>query len=92
VTLHFAPAVWQAGIGEVVVAIALSGAAVSGRILLGWIGFWFSVLGIVVGLSSHQVQGAARDIHVVLVPLAIVVLVLLIASRRSNRLFSSPSR
>jgi hypothetical protein len=79
-TVAFAPAVWQAGIGEAVIGCALVAAAWTGNRRLAWAGFWLSVLGIVFGLSSHAVQGAARDVHVVLVPLALVVLALLLVT------------
>jgi hypothetical protein len=79
-TVAFAPAVWQAGIGEAVIGCAVVAAAWSARRRLAWVGFSLSVLGILFGLSSHAVQGAARDVHVVLVPLALVVLVLLLVT------------
>jgi membrane protein DedA with SNARE-associated domain len=44
-----------------------------------------SVLGIAFGLSSDRVQGAARMIHVVLVPLAVIVLALLWWAGRQRR-------
>jgi heme/copper-type cytochrome/quinol oxidase subunit 1 len=80
-TLAFVPAVWQAGIGEAVVGVSLVAAAWTARRGLAWLGFWLSVIGIVFGLSSRAVQGAARDVHVVLVPLALVPLALLLLSR-----------
>jgi uncharacterized membrane protein len=94
VTLRFSPAVWQAGIGELVVAVALLAAALSRRMMFSWVAFWLSVAGIAVGLLSHQVQGAARSVHIVLVPLAIILLALLLANRaeRTQSLPGRPSR
>lgn len=80
VTLAFAPAVWQAGVGEAVVGCTLVLAATTARRRIAWTGFWLSAVGIAFGLSSHAVQGAARQVHVVLVPLAVVLLLLLLAS------------
>jgi hypothetical protein len=74
--LRFAVPVWQAGIGEAIIGITLLVAGLTGWARLSWVTFWMSVVGIVFGLSSPRVQGAARDIHIVLVPLAIVVLML----------------
>lgn len=75
---RFGQPIWQAGLGEAVIGLALLIAGATGRVLVGWIALILSVLGIVFGLSSHRVLGEARDIHVVLVPLAIVLLVLLV--------------
>jgi hypothetical protein len=80
-TLAFVPAVWQAGIGEAVVGGSLVAAGVTGRRRLAWLGLGLSVLGIAFGLRSHAVQGAARQVHVLLVPLAVVLLVLLLVPR-----------
>jgi uncharacterized protein YbjT (DUF2867 family) len=74
--LRFAVPVWQAGIGEAIIGITLLVAGLTGWARLSWVAFWMSIVGIVFGLSSPRVQGAARDIHIVLVPLAIVVLML----------------
>lgn len=81
-TLRFTPAVWQAGIGEAVIGLLLLAAAVSESRRLAWVAFVLSVLGIVIGLRSTRVVGAARDIHVVLVPFAVLVLALLVWPRR----------
>lgn len=81
-TLRFAPPVWQAGIGEAVIGVVLVAAALLGSRRVAWTAFALSVLGIAFGLSSARVVGAARDVHVVLVPLAVVVLVLLLWPRR----------
>lgn len=80
-TLRFGP-VWQAGIGEAVIGVLLLLAALTRRRSLAWVAFALSVLGIAIGLRSTQVVGAARDIHLVLVPLAVVLLVLLVWPRR----------
>jgi hypothetical protein len=85
VTLAFAPAVWQAGIGEAVIGVILLAAALTGSRLIGWIAFGLSVLGIAFGLSSRAVQGAAREVHLILVPLAIIVLVLMLVTRSGQR-------
>lgn len=85
VTLAFSPSVWQAGIGEAVVAVSLLLAAATGRRTLSWLAFGISVAGIVFGLSSHAVQGAARGVHIVLIPLALLLLVLLLWNRRRAR-------
>lgn len=79
--LRFPVAVWQAGIGEAVIGALLVLAAATGRRAVSWTAFVLSVLGIVFGLSSQRVQGPAREIHVVLVPLALIVLVLLAWTR-----------
>ena len=80
-TLRFADPIWQAGTGEAIIGTALLAAGLQGRARLAWVALWMSVLGIAVGLSSARVQGAARDIHIVLVPLAIVVFALLLRTR-----------
>jgi hypothetical protein len=49
------------------------------------VAFVLSVLGIAFGLASRQVVGPARAVHVVLVPLAIVILALLLWSGRRLR-------
>jgi hypothetical protein len=80
-TLAFSPRVWQAGIGEAVIGCFLLAAAATGRRTLAWVAFGLSVFGIVFGLSSRAVQGPARSVHIVLVPLACVLLVLLVIGR-----------
>ncbi len=77
----FAAPIWQAGTGEAVIAAVLLAAAFSARRGVAWTGFWLSALGIAFGLSSRAVVGAARSIHLLLVPLAAVLLGLLLASR-----------
>lgn len=77
-TLRFSDPVWQAGTGEAVIGAALLAAGLSGHRRLSWAAWAMSVLGIAIGLSSARVQGAARDIHVVLVPLAVAVFALLL--------------
>lgn len=84
-TLRFDHPVWQAGVGEAVIGVLLLLAALTKSRRVAWIAFVLSVLGIAIGLSSNRVVGAARDIHVVLVPLAVVLLVLLVWTRRWRR-------
>lgn len=83
--LNFPLAVWQAGIGEAVIGLALLAAAITGRTTLAWVALELSVVGIVFGLSSARVQGPAREIHIVLVPLAVVVFGLLLWARQQRR-------
>ena len=83
--LSFPVPIWQAGIGEAVIGIALLAAAVTGLATIGSVAFWMSVLGIAFGLSSSKVQGPARDIHILLVPLAAIVFVLLMWVRQQRR-------
>jgi hypothetical protein len=85
VTLSFPVPIWQAGIGEAVIGLTLLAAALTGRATLSWVAWGMSVLGIVFGLSSRQVQGPARDVHVLLVPLAVVVFGLLVGVRQQRR-------
>jgi hypothetical protein len=82
--LAFPAHVRQAGIGEAVIASALIAGGVSGRPRLCWVAFWMSVVGIAFGLISRQVQGPAREIHVVLVPLAILLGLGLLWSRQQR--------
>ncbi|HEY4226737.1 MAG TPA: hypothetical protein VGM49_00230 [Candidatus Limnocylindrales bacterium] len=77
--------VWQAGVGEAVIGVLLLLAAWRATERLAWIAFGASVLGIAFGLASERVQGPARDIHIVLVPVAIVVLFLLVRQRLATR-------
>ena len=83
--LGFPVPIWQAGIGEAVIGLALLAAAVTGRATIGWVALWMSVVGIVFGLSSSKVQGPARDVHVLLVPLAVIVFGLLMWLRQQSR-------
>ena len=83
--LSFPVPIWQAGIGEAVIGLALLAAAVTGRATMSWVAFWMSVAGIVFGLSSSRVQGPARDVHVLLGPLAAIVFVLLMLLRQQSR-------
>lgn len=80
----FSVPVWQAGVGEAVIGGTLLAAGLTARARLSWVAFWMSALGIAIGLSSERVQGAARDLHVVMVPLAVILLVLLLWSRRRH--------
>jgi hypothetical protein len=69
---YFSEPIWQAGAGEAVIGVVLLVAAFRARLRLYWIAYALSVLGIAFGLLSVRVVGAAREIHVILVPLAIV--------------------
>jgi hypothetical protein len=82
--LNFPVPIWQAGIGEAVIGLALLAAAARARGALPWVAFWLSVAGIAFGLSSARVQGPARDIHVILVPLAIILFCLLLWQRQQR--------
>jgi len=85
VELGFSVPIWQAGLGELVIGVVLGAAALTERARLYWIAYVLSAFGIAFGLLSVRVVGAARDIHIVLVPLAILGFALLIARRRSPR-------
>lgn len=82
--LHFSVPIWQAGTGEAVIGLALLSAAMTGRTAIAWVAFGLSVLGIAFGLSSAKVQGLARDIHIVLVPLAVALFALLLWVRQQR--------
>jgi hypothetical protein len=82
--LGFSVPVWQAGAGEAIIGVTLLAAGLTARARLSWVGFWMSALGIAIGLTSERVQGAARGIHVVMVPLAAIVFVLLVLTRRRS--------
>jgi hypothetical protein len=83
--LSFPVPIWQAGIGEAVIGLALLAAAVTGNVTIAWVAFVISVFGIVFGLNSARVVGPARDIHVLWVPLAVIIFGLLIWRRQQNR-------
>src|SRR5438552_2873252 len=80
----FGEPIWQAGAGEAVIGILLVAAALREGRALCWTPYVLSVLGIAFGLSSARVVGAAREIHLVLVPLATIGLAIL-AWRRIRR-------
>jgi hypothetical protein len=85
---YFPDPIWQAGIGEAVIGLTLLVAgitAVTGRTWIAWVAFWLSVAGIAFGLSSKRVQGPARDIHLILVPLALAVFGLLLWARQQRQ-------
>ncbi len=84
-TLRFADSIWQAGTGETVIGTVLLTAGLTGGRRLSWVALVMSVLGIAFGLSSDPVQGAARDLHVVMIALAVLVLALLLVTGRRNR-------
>ena len=84
-TLRFADPIWQAGTGEAVIGAVLLAAGLTRGRRVSWVAFVMTVVGIAVGLSSERVQGAARDLHVVMIALAVLVLVLLITGRRDRQ-------
>jgi hypothetical protein len=88
--LGFSVPVWQAGTGEAIIGATLLAAGLTARARLSWVGFWMSALGIAIGLSSERVQGAAREIHVVMVPLAVIVFLLLVWNGRRHASTTSP--
>jgi hypothetical protein len=82
--LYFSDPVWQAGVGEAVIGALLLVAAFRHRARVYWVAYLVSVLGIGFGLSSHRVVGAARDVHIILVPLAIIGLALVVSRQRGG--------
>jgi hypothetical protein len=84
-TLRFADPIWQAGTGEAVIGAALLAAGLTGGRRLSWAALVMSTLGIAFGLSSDRVRGAARDLHVVMIALAVAVLAQLLVTGRRNR-------
>jgi asparagine N-glycosylation enzyme membrane subunit Stt3 len=84
VFLGFPVPVWQAGAGEAVIGVLFIVAAIRDRSRLYGIAYLLSVLGIAFGLLSPRVEGPARTIHVVLVPLAILGIALLVWRRRAS--------
>src|SRR5207253_11427702 len=82
--VYFGEAIWQAGAGEAVIGVLLVADALREGRALYWTAYVLSVLGIAFGLSSARVVGAAREIHLVLVPLATIGLAIL-AWRRIRR-------
>jgi hypothetical protein len=76
VELGFPVPIWQAGIGEAVIGATLLAAVISDRMKVFWTAYVMSLLGIAFGLLSVKVVGPAREIHVLLVPLAVIGLVL----------------
>lgn len=83
-TLRFADSIWQAGTGETIIGAVLLAAALTAGRRSSWVAFVMSVLGIAFGLSSDRVQGAARDLHVVMIALAVFVLALLLVTGRRS--------
>ena len=81
---YFSAPIWQAGVGEIVIGLALVGAAITQGSRLYWVAYALSVLGILFGLSAARVVESARAIHVLLVPLGILGVALLALARRSG--------
>ena len=86
---YFSEPVWQAGIGEAVIGVLLLVAAFRDRARLYWIAYTLSALGIAFGLTSARVVGAAREIHILLVPLAAVGIAVLVWRGYSRQRTSS---
>ncbi|WP_329245265.1 hypothetical protein OG417_49340 [Actinoallomurus sp. NBC_01490] len=83
-TLRFTDAIWQAGTGEAVIAAVLLAAGLTGGRRSSWTALVMSALGMAFGLSSDRVQGAARDLHVLMIALAVLVLALLLVTGRRS--------
>jgi hypothetical protein len=71
-SLSFESPIWQAGVGEAVIGAVLVWAASTMRVRRLWTAYVLSALGIAFGLLSIRVVGLAREIHIVLVPLAVI--------------------
>jgi hypothetical protein len=84
-TLQFDDPIWQAGTGETVIGLLLLGAGLTKGRRLAWVAVVMSVLGIVFGLSSDRVQGAARSLHVVMIAFAAATIWLLVSDRSHRR-------
>ncbi len=82
--LSFPVAIWQAGVGEAAIGLVLLAAAATASPRLSWVASGMSAIGILFGLSSARVQGPAREVHVLLVPLAFVILALLVWRRQQD--------
>ena len=74
---YFPAPIVQAGVGEAVIGLALLAAAGTMRKSYLSIAYGLSIFGITFGLLSQRVVGAPREIHVLLVPLAVVGVMLL---------------
>lgn len=84
-TLRFPFRVIPAGAGEIVIGAVLLLGAFTMRRGWAWIGFWLSAGGIAFGLVlTLRSRGAAFDVHMVMVALAILALALLIATSGQN--------
>ena len=88
---YFSVPIWQAGVGEIVIGLALLGAAITQGSRLYWVAYALSGLGILFGLSAARVVESARAIHVLLVPLGILGVALLALARRSGARSSGTS-
>lgn len=74
---YFAAPIVQAGIGEAVIGVVLAAAAIVMRKGFLSIAYGLSIFGITFGLLSQRVVGAPREIHALLVPIAVVGVMLL---------------
>lgn len=81
-TLAFPAPGPQAGTGEAVIGAALLVAGVTLSRVWSWVAFWLSVMGIAFGLVfTSAAGGPAFQLHLILVPLALVLLGLLVWTR-----------
>ncbi len=78
-TLAFPAPGPQAGTGEAVIGTALLVAGVTLSRAWSWVAFWLSVMGIAFGLAfTSAAGGPAFEVHLILAPLALLVLGLLV--------------
>jgi hypothetical protein len=84
--LGFSRPVLPAGIGEVVIGATLvvAAALASPRLRLFWTAYVLAFFGIAFGLLSNQVEGYARSLHVVMLPLTLLGFVLLVLASRDK--------
>lgn len=88
--LAFPTPIAAAGIWELAIGATLVAAGVTMHPGLGWLAVGLSIAGIAFGLASPGVEGPARDLHLLLVPLAVVVTVLLAARSLADRKAGGP--
>ncbi|MDE3076007.1 MAG: hypothetical protein KGJ86_11315 [Chloroflexota bacterium] len=79
VTVAFPVHILPAGIGEAVIGTNLLCAGITARRGWSWLAFWLSVGGIAFGLvATSRTGGPAWDVHLILVPVALIILGLLL--------------
>jgi hypothetical protein len=85
--LSFSTPVLPAGIGEIVIGATLivAAALASPRLRLFWLAYVLAFFGIAFGLLSNQVQGYARSLHVVMLPLTLLGFILLVLEARDRK-------